>query len=430
MSGPPRPTPLLWTPRAAALVLTGSALVVVAVALRSPVPLFLALPLLLAPVAAAISGPRERLRATARVSAGGSGPDVLLHGTVRLRSEGSTADLWVRVDRPPGIEETAPVRSAADGRTVELDWSWRTREPSIAVVPPLRVAWTDAAGLVTREADVESEPYVLERYPPELLRVGSVRLHRTVTLPGETPSRHLGSSGEFHGLREATALDPPRRINWKASARAGRRLVNEFRTERTADVVLFLDTRPSTLGPAVDERLLGISRAAAAGIAASFLREKSRVGLGVFGEFLDVVPLGLGRAHASRLRAALVASRVGSSSPPAERGAVAATRYFPPGVTVLLISPLADEASSELVPHLRRRGYPVIVLSPSPIPALLGPGPADDEESRLVARLSRLLRRERLAATWNYAPTVDWEEYWSLAGFVDFLNRPPTRRHG
>ncbi len=422
--------PLEWRPLAFLLAAAGAALLLLGVAARNPTPLFLALPLLLAPPAAALAGPRSAPSARVDARAEGYGADVLFRGSVALRSDGDAGDLIVSCDRPPGLTEARPPREGRVGPTVAFEHSWKVREPAIVVVPPVRVAWRDPTGLVERAVEVEASPTVVERYPPEVARIGSVPLRRTMLLPGESRSPRLGTAGEFHGIRPAVASDPPRRINWRASARTGQYLANEYEPDRTGDVLLFLDARPSSLGPALDERLLGISRAAAAGIAASFLREKARVGLAVFGEFLDVVPLGRGKAHAQRLRGGLVGTRLAEVRAPSERGAIAAARYFRPGVTTLLFSPLADESVSDLVPFLRRRGYPVVVLSPSPIPIVAAERTLSDDEEAIVARLARLLRRERLAESWRYAPTIDWEDYWSLAGFVSFLHRPLTRRAG
>lgn len=420
--------PLEWRPLAFLLVASGAAFLLLGVAERDPTPLFLALPLLLAAPAAAFAGPRSAPSARVDARAEGHGADVLFRGSVALRSDGRAGDLILECDRPPGLTESRPPREGRAGALVTFERAWKVREPTIVVVPPVRVRWRDPMGLVERAVDVEASPTIVERYPPEVTRIGAVRLRRTMLLPGESRSPRLGTAGEFHGIRPAVASDPPRRINWRASARAGEYLANEYEPDRTGDVLLFLDARPSSLGPALDERLLGISRAAATGIASSFLREKARVGLAVFGEFLDVVPLGMGKAHAQRVRTALLGTRLAAVRAPSERGAIAAARYFRPGVTTLLLSPLADEPASDLVPLLRRRGYPVVVLSPSPIPIAAAQRTLSDEEEALVARLARLLRRERLAESWRYAPTIDWEEYWSLAGFVSFLRRPLSRR--
>jgi len=81
MSGPPSLS-LRWRPLAPLLLSTGAALLVVAVATRDPTPLFLALPLLLAPVAAGIAGPRSSPSVRVDVSVEGATTDVKVRGTV------------------------------------------------------------------------------------------------------------------------------------------------------------------------------------------------------------------------------------------------------------------------------------------------------------------------------------------------------------
>jgi uncharacterized protein (DUF58 family) len=423
-------TALHWRPLAFLLFATGVLLLAAAVAERSPIPLFLALPLLLASPAAALSGPRGPPELLLERHAEGSGMEVRIVGSLASTDRVDARDLEVSFVRPPGLFESSPPRLEWAAKEVHFDFHWEAREPTIVVVPPPAAVWRDAAGLVERAAAFAAPPLVVERYPPELIRVGAVRLRRTMVQPGETPSRRIGAAGEFYGIREAAPTDPPRRINWRASARAGRWLTNEYQVDRTGDVLLLIDARRSSLGASVDERLLSISRAAAAGIAASFLHEKARVGVGVFGEFLDIVPLSTGRAQGIRVRSLLLSARLGPSNIPSERGAVSVSRYFPPGVTTILFSSLADESAVELVPHLRRRGYPVVVLSPSPLPITSEHPSLSEEEEALVVRIGRLARREQVAHVWRDAPTVDWEDYWSLGRFVEYLRRPGTRRVG
>ena len=423
-------TSLHWRPLAFLLFGTGVALLVAAVAERSPIPLFLALPLLLAGPAAALSGPRGPPELGVERRAEGTGMEVRIVGSIASTDRVDARDLDVDFVRPPGLFEVSRPRFARSARKLVFDFHWQAPEPTIAVVPAPRVVWRDAHGLVERAAAFDAPPLVVERYPPELIRVGAVRLRRTMVLPGETPSRRIGAAGEFYGIRDAGPTDPPRRINWRASARAGRWLANEYLLDRTGDVLLLIDARRSSLGPRVDERLFSISRAAAAGIAQSFLHEKARVGVGVFGEFLDSVPLSTGRAQHMRVRSLLLAARLGPASTPSERGAVSVSRYFPPGITTILFSSLADEPAAELIPHLRRRGYPVVVLSPSPLPIMSEDPVLSNEEEVLVGRIGRLARRDRVARVWRDAPTVDWEDYWSLGRFVEFLRRPGTRRVG
>jgi uncharacterized protein (DUF58 family) len=213
----------------------------------------------------------------------------------------------------------------------------------------------------------------------------------------------------------------------RASARLGRRLVNEYALERTGDLLILIDARPTSLGPVTGGRLLGISRAAAFGLADTFLRAKSRVGVAVYGEFLDAVPLSTGRTHRLRIRNLLLATETAAQPGPSERCAIALRRYFPPGVTTVILSPLADDEGVDLILHVRRRGFPAVVLSPSAVPQLAQMTFLPPEDQELVARLARLLRREQIARAWSSAPVVDWEEYWSLGSFVQFLQRPSSR---
>jgi uncharacterized protein (DUF58 family) len=207
-------------------------------------------------------------------------------------------------------------------------------------------------------------------------------------------------------------------------------MANEFLKERTGDLLIVLDLRPSPLGPGLDEELLSMSRAAALGIAAAFLQEKARVGLALFDEYVTAVPLGAGRLQRYRIRSALQQSRVGTVAGPAERLGVALGRYFPRGIGCLVISPLADDEGPLMLAHLRRRGFDPFVLSPSALPLLLPPEGDQDRAAQLAARLFRLARRQRLAAAWKEAPIIEWEEYWSLAPLVRYLYRPPPRRTG
>ncbi len=431
MSAPPaEPASFHWRGRSYLLFGTGALLLVLGVGLSNPAPLYLAVPVLLAPIAAALLGPRGAPPVRMDWQVDGSGKEVRVSGTVTVAPPTDARDIEFECEVPPGLVEVAPLKVGRGAQEIRFTLQWQAPEPLIVPVPAPHLAWRDPAGLVERAVQWDPADLVVERYPAELVHIGAVRLERTIAVPGETRSRRIGPSGEFFGIRDAAPTDPPRRINWKASARMGRLMTNDFQLERTGDILLLLDTRPSSLGPRVDAELLSLSVAAAHGIAESFLREKARVGLGVYGEFLETVPLASGRTQRVRIRNALLGVRITNTPGPDERCAVALRRYFPPGVTTILISSLADDAGRYIVPHLRRRGFPVVVLSPSPLPILTARPTLSAVEEELVTRIARLLRRDRLARTWEDAPVVDWEEYWSLGALVDLLRRPGRRGRG
>ena len=405
----------------------GAALAVAALILRSSVPLFLALPLLLAPIASGLFLPRRTITAQVDWAERGTGDRVRIAGRIRTDPPVAPTSLYPSF-RPPGpLIERAPPELDVVGPTLTFALEYTAPFPCLADFPLPEITWRDPLGLAESPLVVLGTPMPVERYPPEIHRIGAVNLRRTTPLPGEIRSRAIGGAGDFFTIRAAAPTDTSRRINWRATARAGRLLANDYLLERTGDLVLLLDSRPTDLGRGRDEQLLSIARAGALGLASAFLQVKSRVGLGVFGEFLTAVPLGTGRRQRYRLRRLLSSTRVAELGGPAERLAISLRQYFPPGVLTLLLSPLAGEEQMLLLPHLRRRGYPVIVLSPSPIPVLLPPTEHEPAEDALARRILRLERRHRLSEAWGEAPAVDWEEYWSLAPLVALLRRPTAR---
>jgi uncharacterized protein (DUF58 family) len=421
---PPAASPIHWRPHAIVLLAVGILFAASAVASRNPVPLFLALPFLIAPVAAGIDLGAVPQRLRLRWADEGSGPEVAVAGVLEGAGGELGPKLSLSVDRPEPLEVSGPARITADGDRLSFRLAWTAPHPCLATIPVPTVVARDRLGLAERDILLEGEPLRIERFPPEVTRVGAIHLRRTTPIPGEVRSRSVGRSGEFFSLRQVGPGDTRRQVNWRASARAGKLLANDFLADRTGDLLIVLDARTTSLGLAIDEKLFSISRAAAHGIAMAFLREKARVGVAIYGEFLGVVPLGSGRAHRYRIERFLEGARISQVAGPDERLAVSLRRYYPPGVSTLLITPFADEESVGVLPHLRHRGFTTVVLSPSPIPLLRNPPETEDEDDKLASRLMHLVRRQRLSNVWREAPVLDWEEYWSLGGLRGLFGGP------
>jgi uncharacterized protein (DUF58 family) len=419
-----------WSPRAYVLYGTAAAFVLAAVALRNPAPLFVAVPLLLGPIVATFGFPRQISAARLEWVVGGSGETVLVEGTFRWNAPLRSGWMIPFFDAPASMTESAPVERNAGPLELRFTATYTIPGPSLLEIPPPRLLWRDAWGLVEHEVSVVGAPLSVERYPPEVHRLDRIRLERTTPLPGEMRSRMLGTAGEYFAVRPSVPGDTRRQINWRATARAGRLLANDYHLERTGDLLLILDLRPTGLGAARDDRMVNVARAAAFGIADAFLAQKSRVGVGVFTDQLSVVPLGTGRLQRFRIRNLLRTATMPAEGGPPERLAISVRRFFPPGALTILISPLLEEDAMLVLPHLRRRGFPTIVLSPSPL-AVLGLTESTPDD-RVAARLIRLVRRRRLGEAWRQAPVIDWDNYWSLAAFVQFLHAPAfgNRRSG
>lgn len=416
-------------PRAFALLVVAGGLVFGAILFRTPVPLFAALPLVLLPVAVAAGRPAPPGPVDIAWSAEGLGPVLNVTGSLTGRFEAGAADVRLLPPPFPGATLSAPPRLERGPERIGFTFAWTLSVPLIGQLECPQVVWRDPLGLYDQVLDGAGPPLTVERYPPELHRLDSVHLDRTLQLPGEVRSRRIGPSGEFFGIRGAAPDEPLRQINWRASARVGRWLANDFQIDRTGDLLLLLDARPTPLGPVADERLLGVARAGVFGIAESLLRGKVRVGFASFGEFVQAVPLSTGRVHRIRIERAVLETRRSAVAGPPDRCTYGLRRYFRPGTTTLLVSAWEGDAGYHLLPFLRRAGFPSVLVSPSPLPLRRPAASGEpDLEATIVARLEQAERRARLASLWEHGPVVDWNDYWSLDGLVRFLKRPSRRR--
>ena len=86
------------------------------------------------------------------------------------------------------------------------------------------------------------EPNRLKVYPGGETLQHLLRPLETQAFAGSQVARTRGEGIEFADLRPFMTGDRVRRVNWRATARRGEPWVNEIHPERSADVVLFLDT--------------------------------------------------------------------------------------------------------------------------------------------------------------------------------------------
>jgi uncharacterized protein (DUF58 family) len=98
-------------------------------------------------------------------------------------------------------------------------------------------------GLVHRQRRQSETGKAVRVYPSlRQLRRYELLVRRGMMLEaGAKAIRAPGASTEFERLREYVPDDEFRRINWKATARRGKMIVNQFETERAQNVVIMID---------------------------------------------------------------------------------------------------------------------------------------------------------------------------------------------
>ena len=244
---------------------------------------------------------------------------------------------------------------------------------------------------------------------PDILKLRhlAIRPLRTRAYAGPVPARQGGSGVSFFGVRTYQPGDPLRWINWRMSARhSSDYYVNEFEPERIADVGLILDIRQRNDVLVQGKPLLEHSVSAMSSLAAAFLDDGNRVGLLIYGRYLNWTFPGYGKIQRKRILEALTRVKPGNSLV-FDQLDLLPTRYFPAKSQIVLVSPLSPDDTSMLI-RLRAQGYQVLVISPDPVSyeaRALGTR-ADVELAARIARLERELQLRYLRRAG--VQVVDW----------------------
>jgi uncharacterized protein (DUF58 family) len=418
--------PAGWRPTAAygRAVGVGAGLLLGAVLLRRPDLVVLAAPLLVgtalalaarpaAPPAVRLSVPDQALleggRAT--VTATVAAPDGLDAAAVVL-----AVPLWL--DPDSGRVPPAAAVTVVAGQPAAVDFPLRTLRWGRRHVGPATLHASAAYGLLTWPP-VSSESMATVTWPlREEFGAGDL-VPRAEGLVGGHPSRRPGEGSDVAGVRPFAVGDRLRRVNWRVTGRTGTLHVTSTYADRDTEVLLCLDSRQA-LGRSPDSSLDTGVRAAAA-VAEHYLRAGDRVGLIDLGQRYRVVPARAGRGHLVRLLDVLLDARSadegGHPAPPA--GELAGRMGA--DALVVLLSPLAVDASLRTVAGLAQAGRSVVVVDT--LPPGLRPDPRG-EYTGLAFRLWRLRRDADLHRLAELGvPVVRWQG----AGSLDVVLRDVRR---
>lgn len=363
-------------------------------------------------VAATGSAPSTSIQVSRRVESTQPPPGEPVRVTVEVENVGDhfVPDLRV-VDRVPeglSVTEGSPRYGTAlrPGATVTYDYrveSVRGHHEFGDVALSVR----NFPGTLERVEDVPVTGDAAVTY--DVSRV----MERSVPVRGQT-SRSVGrvvtdvggSGVEFHSVRQYRTGDPLNRIDWSRAARGEGLATLQFREERSATVVVLVDTRreayvaPETDAPsAVDRSVL-----AAAEITSALLDSDDQVGLAALSPRQCWVSPGSGHARRTRIQEALANADAFDPRPPdqAFKPAIrlSSIRKRLPGVAQLIVlSPVCDDELLEIVRRLQASGHPTTVISPD---ATGGATPG-----RTLARIERDLRLSKLREAG--VRVVDWD---------------------
>ena len=283
-----------------------------------------------------------------------------------------------------------------------------TLELRYTVNPPRRgdyrfgrmvVRYRSALGLFERQ-----HAYPLERdvrvYPNLLdLRRYDLLVRRGLEMEaGTRTTRRYGAGTELERLREYVPDDELRRINWKATARRGVAISNEYETERSQNVVVLLDA--GRLMGAVADGLTKLDHALNAGLLLTYAagRRGDRVSLLAYADTVRAyLPPQKGkRAFLSILETLYRLEPELTESDHARAFSYLAGRGLRRSLLVLFTDLSEPEPSRALVAHLARASrHHLVALVTVADPSLTGPA---TREPRNAQQLYEQVVAQRLLA--------------------------------
>lgn len=156
-------------------------------------------------------------------------------------------------------------------------------------------------------------PLNLRVYPRRLVKTVDIGPAKAFGWAGVTPSKYRGGRLDFMNIRSYSSGDPLKDVNWKASARLGRMLVNEWHVERGLDCVVIVDLSAGSLPRVGEWNGRGEVITSAYELACSLVGSGNRVGLLVMGSPLGKVKPGFGSKHLRAMVETLVGSMEGET---------------------------------------------------------------------------------------------------------------------
>lgn len=182
---------------------------------------------------------------------------------VLLLEPRDTARVRVRQPIPPDLELVpAEAKGSLEGRLVACRRGLHVLPAPVArSTGPLGLAaWTHRAG----------EPAEIRVYPdlPNARRLASSVRAGTFRDEGLRRRGPLGLGTEFESVRDYSPDDDIRQVNWRATARLGRPMSNQYRVERDRDVICVVDCGRLMAAPFADRTRLDAALDAAVAVAA------------------------------------------------------------------------------------------------------------------------------------------------------------------
>ena len=323
--------------------------------------------------------------------------------------------------------------SLKKGETLHWEYTF-TSKRGFHAFSMLEASATDLFGLLTVRQSLPTSGQVLVLPAAPRVRRLAIRTRATRVYSGTIPAHQGGPGVDFFGVREYQPGDSLHAVNWRVSARFsshsgdGREsqalFSNEYEQERVADVGIILDARRHVNQLGENLTIFDESILASASLSDAFLASGNRVGLLIYGQFINWSLPGYGKLQRERILHALARAVPGESQ--AFAGIYIPRSLFPVNSQLVFISPLVDDDIQPLV-NLRALGYALIVVSPNAI-RFEAAHLRQSEPVRQAARILSMARQVTLQRLRHAGvQVVDWDTASPFEQVVESaLARPPS----
>jgi uncharacterized protein (DUF58 family) len=303
-----------------------------------------------------------------------------------FETETTQVTVWATTENP-GIAVDLTV-AAVDGMRLDVvDRTSRQRQTVATSAErwgryPIRATVEVVAhgGLLTGTGTVDAgDVTVFPMTPPQSTTTPQTELLDRL---GTHLTRHIGRGVEYADIRTYVPGDQLRTINWPVSARRGSLHVTERLTDRSADVVVLIDSYPQPAGPATES--LERTVRGAAQVVQTALRNGDRAGIVALG---GRRPRWLGADIGQRQFYRVLDTVLGAGDEfETTTGTLAPRAAVPPGAIVVAFSTLLDTEFALALINLRKRGHVVVAVD------VLQGSPFADRQDPLVGRMWALQR--------------------------------------
>jgi uncharacterized protein (DUF58 family) len=233
-----------------------------------------------------------------------------------LENHGPRVQMLFFQDTPPATSEivrgsTCMLCGLGTGGRATLRYEVKFGNPGEHNFGSCHLRLQSMFGLTERRLDLPA-PMTIRVYPRHLVKSLATGPAKAFGWSGATPSRYKGGRLDFVDIREYAVGDPLKDVNWRASARMGRTLVNEWRIERGLDCVIVVDLSSESLPKVGDWDARSDVITAAYELTSSLVAAGNRVGMLVMGSILKKIRPGFGSRHLQLMVENLVDSQEGS----------------------------------------------------------------------------------------------------------------------